>query len=378
MALPYWVEQKLVMCLDLKAGSRQSAVSMMHLQPGVLPKASPLSGFKRREKASIVDHSLPSQVHVVNRWPGDATSSKIPSLILYDSRGVAKTLGAEALLEDVQVQANEEGWHAAKWFKLHLHPKLMSPHLSQVYKDWVDYLLRSTKTWFAENSAYGDVIWQKLAPTMVFVVAHPNGWETAQQAALSYARQKAVRLTKPTEQITSVTEAEASTLCQAQVGAQVAGVDTGRSTIGNCVHEVEDTNPKLILKEAKSSDCVQAGAIFPTRQARTLLADKLKSSQFSSREFLDRIVSEWDVKTKHGFAGLNDSNHLIEFGYDKDTDQSCSIFRGRLTLTPSGAEKAFLPFVETILQSIDSQVSNTKTRGVERRGEASIIPGTNI
>ncbi|GAA5936634.1 hypothetical protein JCM1841_004633 [Sporobolomyces salmonicolor] len=93
----------------------------------------------------------------------------------------------------------------------------------------------------------------------------------------------------------------------------------------------------MFVTEAEAS--VQVGAIFPTRQARTLLADKLEPSQFGSREFLDRIVQEWDDKTKH------------------------SIFRGRLTLTPSGVEKAFLPFVEMILQSIDSQVSNTKTRG---------------
>ncbi|GAA5936638.1 hypothetical protein JCM1841_004634 [Sporobolomyces salmonicolor] len=85
MDLPYW------------AGGAAQGESLIWFQK------------KRREKASIIDHSLPSQVHVVNRWPGDAKSSKIPSLILYDSRRVAKSFGAEALLEDVQVQANEEG-----------------------------------------------------------------------------------------------------------------------------------------------------------------------------------------------------------------------------------------------------------------------------
>ncbi|GAA5916449.1 hypothetical protein JCM5296_006567 [Sporobolomyces johnsonii] len=372
MDVPYSGSQKLVMCLDV--GTTQSGVSLMHLQPGVLPK-----------------------VRVVNRWPGDANSAKIPSLVLYDSRGVAKSFGAEALLEHVQVQANEEGWHEAKWFKLHLHPKSMDPPpyscdtgssmaqtfevpplpkgvaVSQVYEDWFGYLLRSTKVWFEENSPDGDVIWQKLASTMVFVVAHPNGWETAQQATLSSALQKAVRIAKPSEQIVFVTEAEASVHFSLQycgnkdwlkVGAQFAVVDAGGSTVDTCVYEVEKTEPKLKLKEAKTSDCVQAGAIFPTRQARTLLADKFKSSPFGSAEFLDRIVQEWDVKTKHRFAGLDDGNHLIKFGYERDTDKSCSISRGRLTLTPAEVEKAFLPSIERILQSVDSQVSNTKTRHI--------------
>ncbi|GAA5916446.1 hypothetical protein JCM5296_006566 [Sporobolomyces johnsonii] len=372
MDVPYPGEQKLGMCLDV--GTTQSGVSLMHLQPGVLPK-----------------------VRVVNRWPGDANSAKIPSLVLYDSRGVARSFGAEALLEHVQVQANEGGWHETKWFKLHLHPKSMDPPpyscdtgsamaqtfevpplprgvaVSQVYEDWFGYLLRSTKTWFQENSPDGDVIWEKLAPTMVFVVAHPNSWETAQQATLTSALQKAVRVTKPSGQIVFVTEAEASVHFSLQycgnkdwlkVGAQFAVVDAGGSTVDTCVYEVEKTEPKLKLKEAKASDCVQAGAIFPTRHARILLADKFKSSPFSSAEFLDRIVQEWDVKTKHRFAGLDDGNHLIKFGYDRDTDKSCSISRGRLTLTSAEVEKAFLPSVERILQSVDSQVSNTKTRHI--------------
>ncbi|GAA5915562.1 hypothetical protein JCM5296_007284 [Sporobolomyces johnsonii] len=368
MDVPYSGVQKLVMCLDV--GTTQSGVSLMHLQPGV---------------------------RVVNRWPGDATSAKIPSLVLYDSRGVAKSFGAEALLEDVQVQADEEGWRGARWFKLHLHPKSMDPPpyscdtgsamaqtfevpplprgvaVSQVYEDWFGYLLRSTKVWFEENSPDGDVIWEKLAPTMVFVVAHPNGWETAQQATLSSALQRAVRVAKPSEQIVFVTEAEASVHFSLQycgnkdwlkVGAHFAVVDAGGSTVDTCVYEVEKTEPKLQLKEAKASDCVQAGAIFLTRQARILFTDKLKSSPFSSGEYLDRIVQEWDVKTKHKVAGLDDGNHLIKFGYDQDTDKRCDISRGRLALTPAEVEKAFLPSVERILQSVDSQVSDTKTRHI--------------
>ncbi|GAA5915558.1 hypothetical protein JCM5296_007282 [Sporobolomyces johnsonii] len=330
----------------------------MHLQPGVLPK-----------------------IRGVTRWPGDTTSAKIPSLVLYNSRGVAEYFGAEALEEDAQVQADEEGWHEARWFKLHLHPKSMAPPpyspnsgsapaqtfevpplpkgvaASQVYEDWFGYLHKSTKVWFEENSPDGEVIWRKLALSMIFVVAHPNGWETAQQATLRSALQKAVLMLQPQEQIVFVTEAEASV----HFSLQYCG---NKDWLMASIYEVERTTPKLKLKEIKTSDCVQAGAIFPTRQARILIADKLRSSKFKAREYIDRIVHEWDVKTKCKFAGLDDGNHIIKFGYDKDTDKSCNILRGRLTLTPAEVEKAFQPSVDLILQSIDSQLTNTKVRKI--------------
>ncbi|GAA5871101.1 hypothetical protein JCM1840_007590 [Sporobolomyces johnsonii] len=306
MDLPYSGVEKLVMCLDV--GTTQSAVSIMHLQPGVLPK-----------------------IRSVTRWPGDATTAKIPSLVLYD-RGVAEYFGAEALEED-------------------------GVPASQVYKDWFGYLHKSTKTWFEENSPDGEVIWRKLALSMVFVVAHPNGWETAQQATLRSALQRAVLMLQPEEQIVFVTEAEASV----HFSLQYCG---NKDWLTASIYEVERTTPKLKLKEIKTSDCVQAGAIFPTRQARVLIADKLKSSKFESGEYIDRIVHEWDVKTKRKFAGLDDGNHIIKFGYDNDTDKSCNIVRGRLTLTPAEVEKAFQPSVDLILQSIDSQLTNTKVRKI--------------
>lgn len=49
------------------------------------------------------------QARLVSRWPGDRTSSKIPSLILYDSSGAPRAHGASALDEGVQVTAKEEG-----------------------------------------------------------------------------------------------------------------------------------------------------------------------------------------------------------------------------------------------------------------------------
>lgn len=49
-------------------------------------------------------------------------SSKIPTVILYDTTGTARAFGAEAESEDKQEEAFKGGWKEAKYFKLKLHP----------------------------------------------------------------------------------------------------------------------------------------------------------------------------------------------------------------------------------------------------------------
>lgn len=81
------------------------AACIIHLQPGVLPKA--------RRIYSLAPVFVPLiaiclQVRVVSRWPGDKNNSKIPSIIYYSSAGVARAFGAEALDETTQARAESE------------------------------------------------------------------------------------------------------------------------------------------------------------------------------------------------------------------------------------------------------------------------------
>ena len=41
--------------------------------------------------------------------------SKIPSILLYDADGELRAVGAEALQDDLQQLAEEEGWTKAEW-----------------------------------------------------------------------------------------------------------------------------------------------------------------------------------------------------------------------------------------------------------------------
>jgi hypothetical protein len=41
--------------------------------------------------------------------------AKVPSIVLYDAAGVGRAFGAETEDDDVQVNADLEGWQKAEW-----------------------------------------------------------------------------------------------------------------------------------------------------------------------------------------------------------------------------------------------------------------------
>jgi hypothetical protein len=69
-------------------------------------------------------HSYPAQEKV----GGDA---KIPSIILYDSTGAVRAVGAEAILENNIEQARDEEWLKAEWYCI----------VSSVLVDYIDRLV---------------------------------------------------------------------------------------------------------------------------------------------------------------------------------------------------------------------------------------------
>ena len=109
MSEPYVGEPKLVLTLDLGTTSsaysmtppallrlihpgRSAAVSIVHLQPGVPPTVGPshqLLWSASRVEGLLIRNPHQLQVRSVSRWPGDSISSKVPSLILCESPGLA-------------------------------------------------------------------------------------------------------------------------------------------------------------------------------------------------------------------------------------------------------------------------------------------------
>ncbi|KAF7982968.1 hypothetical protein HWV62_24554 [Athelia sp. TMB] len=126
--------------------------------------------------------------------------SKIPSIIFYDKGGIVRAAGAEALLENIVEQAEDDGWTKLEWWKLHLRPKrLQSSHVSdsdlpplplnrtavEVLSDFMRYLFHCAQIYIIDT--HSETLWDSVASNIDFVLTHPNGWEGAQQSDIRRA-----------------------------------------------------------------------------------------------------------------------------------------------------------------------------------------------
>jgi hypothetical protein len=84
--------------------------------------------------------------------------------------------------------------------------------LSQVYADFLRYLLQHTQQYFEDHILDGETIWKTYKPTMDVIIAHPNGWGVREQGFLRTAAVTAgfTSAEQASSQVHFVTEAEAS------------------------------------------------------------------------------------------------------------------------------------------------------------------------
>lgn len=384
----YHGEEGLTLAMDL--GATQSGCSVVHLHNGAVP-----------------------HVRVVSRWPGSLTSSKIPTAIFYDANHTAQALGAETQDETVLDRAAESGWELAQYFKIRLHPHSMAPPsyqdaiqgdsnsrrdgaminapttgqiavhplpfdvpVLQCYSDFIRYLFKGTEDWFKSNYPDGEAIWNKLSRKIKLVLAHPNGWTLSSQGFLKEAVQKSgvMDALGSESRLIMVTEGEASVhfalFHTANEGSQWLSpgssfvvCDAGGSTTDICTYKVQAQNPKLKLREVKASDCTQSGGIFVTDAGRIVIEEKLGTSRYAEREYLEEIVKVFDVKAKLDVSG-SEKPCIIRFGLDRDSDPSVGISRGRLTLTGDEIRRAFEPCISTIISSLESQIQGTNASSI--------------
>ncbi|KAL8277752.1 hypothetical protein RQP46_009874 [Phenoliferia psychrophenolica] len=360
----YTGPQKLVLCIDV--GTTQTGCSIIRYDPGMAPT-----------------------IRVINHYPGDPTSSKIATRMFYDKNGTPRAYGSEVFNEVIVAQAEEDGWELAAFWKLHLHPEGFKPPeytasetlpddfelvgsntkfdisplpknvpLSQIYRDWFEWLVKAAQKFYEDTNADGKVLWEKLSGKMEFVVAHPNGYGLAEQTVLRKALEYA-SLIKANDgvgekRLRFVTEAECSVYFGLEhsphdwikIGSQLAVVDLGGSTVDITVYSVDQVKPKLVLP----------GGIYVTQAGRKLIQAKLRNSRFL--EDLDTIVSEFDIKTKCNFESEEQAS-IIKFGLARDNDSAVNISRGRLTLTGSEVEEAFSSCLEGIIEALDDQLAGT-------------------
>ncbi|QRW20325.1 heat shock protein 70 kDa 12A [Rhizoctonia solani] len=330
---PWEGESKIIIGIDV--GTTQSGVAFTFLQNG---------GNQA--------------IHRVTKWPGQVVSqSKIPTLVWYDA-GKAVSFGAEALLTDIEEEAEDNGWFLAKHFKLHLHPDDMKAKhdlklddlppgvpIRQVYTDFLGYLLKHTREYFEDRILDGKLIWERYSPDMEVVLAHPNGWGIREQTFLRKVATDAGLSVpeKAQRNIRFLSEAEASVhFCihhtnlgnRLQPGTHFAVCDAGGSTVDTTLYSVVSLHPLLKLEEKRASACVQAGAIFVDLEAEGYLRKSLSSVGLNADEIKDYTkagMKDFEGGAKRGFQDEIVDQH-ITVGNSRFNNTAIRARRGRLTL----------------------------------------------
>ncbi|CAE7125177.1 unnamed protein product [Rhizoctonia solani] len=358
---PWEGESKIVIGIDI--GTTQSGVAFTFLQTG-----------KCRANQAI---------HRVTKWPGqEIHSSKIPTLVWYDTSKKAVSFGAEALLTDVEERAEDNNWFLAKHFKLHLHPDDMKAkhnlkldalppgvNIKQIYTDFLRYLLKYTKEYFEDRILDGKSIWERYSPDMEVVIAHPNGWFTREQVFLRGVAVDAGFSTseKAQKNIRFLTEAEASVhFCihhtnlgdRLKSGTNFVVCDAGGSTVDTTLYCVTSAHPTLKLEEKRASACVQAGAIFVDLEAERHLRKILSSVGLSEEDIKDYTkagMKDFEAGAKRGFQD-EAADQYITVGNSRFNNSSIRARRGRLTLSGTTMKSFFDICTDEIISSVDQQI----------------------
>ncbi|KAL8292579.1 hypothetical protein RQP46_001191 [Phenoliferia psychrophenolica] len=363
---PYSGVEKLVIAFDI--GTYSTAVSVAHLEPGVVPKS-----------------------RTVGAWPSSEKELKIRSAAYYDKDLNPKAYAAEVYDDFIQIQAKEEGWHLVEFFKLLLHPSTMSATISSpsnstnsnaepvarlslpslpagldivaVYTDFTSYLWLHTQSWYEENIPNGRGVWNKLAPQAAIVFATPDGWTDQQQAAIRTAFRQA-GIMSPNDpdgsnsRLQFIHESEASVhwclsnsnLSWLNVGTAFTILDAGGSTVDSSLYVVEAITPQLKLRNVKASDCVQTGGVFMTLEGRALISEQLhRGTRFRSQDYVDDLTSEFETKAKRKFGG-GESKVMLKLGGMADEEPASGVLKGKLILDGKEVEaRCFADVAEQIV-----------------------------
>ncbi|CAE6466461.1 unnamed protein product [Rhizoctonia solani] len=295
----------------------------------------------------------------------------------------AQCFGAEAVTLEKRHQAEDEGWVLAKYFKLHLHPQSMRTQdrltlyplpfgvsLSKIYTDFLGYLLRHTRTYFEEHVIHGALIWEKCAPNMLIVLAHPNGWSTREQNFMKQALLD-VGPEYKNYQITFVTEGEASVhFCMfhsnmssaLETHTDLIVCDAGGSTVDTTAYRVEKTSPMLELREKKASACIQAGGVFVDLEWEKYLTRLLNVAGLDEedlRDYLDNGLRNFEEIAKQEFDSA-DRIHYVDFNDRQFSKEMIGIKKGRMALKGVIIQTFFDQVVSSTIRSLKQQMEGLK------------------
>ncbi|KAL1690533.1 hypothetical protein GGG16DRAFT_125633 [Schizophyllum commune] len=334
---------------------------------------------------SILEPGKVAQVSGVNRFPAQENAggdSKIPSILLYDADDELRAVGAEALQDDLQQLAEEEGWTKAEWFKLRLRPRAVDPEqklsrlpplpptktIVDVFADFLRYLFDCTKTYIQESHPSGAAFWAPFEDTFELVLTHPNGWEGRQQSLMRLAAVQGGIVPDDDAgraRVSFVTEGEASLnfclskgLLDGDLGTEgVIIVDAGGGTIDMSAYACKSMSNDITFVEIAPARCVFQGAIMVKCNAEDYLRGHLKGSRY--RDAVEDMIEIFDKKAKHTFKNPR-IPVFIKFGTSRDNDPDFDIKSGKLTIRGEDVASFFDPPIIAIAQGVLAQRSYAK------------------
>ncbi|KAH6884053.1 hypothetical protein BKA70DRAFT_1205726 [Coprinopsis sp. MPI-PUGE-AT-0042] len=346
--------RKLLLAFDL--GTTFSGISYSVMDPGQVPEIRPVTRY-------------PGQGHV-------GADCKIPTEIYYDAGGNIRAIGAEASTEGIDSTAEDEGWTKAKWFKMHMRPRgqrsnVFSPTipplppnktLVRVFADYLEYLLKCARVYIQETHATGTSLWESLAPNIVYVLTHPNGWEGPQQSQMREAAILAGLITNDTDgkaRITFVTEGEASLHFCINNGLApdalkkrdgIIIVDAGGGTIDISAYRGQDE----AFHETAIPQCHFQGSIFVTTRAEEHFASHLRGTRF--QDDVPRIVELFDKRAKLTFRD-DTTPQFVRFGPTRESEPSLGIRNGQIKLSGPTVATFFKPSISCVVKAVKEQVA---------------------
>ncbi|KAG6918259.1 hypothetical protein DXG01_015633 [Tephrocybe rancida] len=347
------LKRKLVLALDI--GTTFSGVSYSILDPGQVP-----------------------EIRSVSRYPEQTVSdAKIPTIIYYDRTGLVCAVGAEAIQEGLHEQVEDGGWTKVEWFKLHMRPLSMvndaslplpplpaGKTLIDIFADLMHYLYSCARSYITNAHPSGGDLWASGEDKIEFVLAHPNGWEGAQQGQMREAAILAGLIPDTREghsRVHFVTEGEASLHFCVQ-----AGLTTDALEVGICNAYYSASFDRWLPQRGEGILVVDAGggtvdlsAYGQQPASKGHAFEEVSAPEYHLRgskfmEDLDTITEHFDKNSKATFRNT-DEPRFIKFGGARDRDLKLGIRGGQLKLEGPDVARFFEPSVACIIQAIMRQ-----------------------
>lgn len=365
--LPYRGPPGMVIAIDL--GTTFSGASYCILTPGKKP-----------------------EIHDVKSFPGQVTSSsKVPSVVLFNKSSEIALFGAEAVNGSSANKILDQGGFIVRCWKLHMKPahlKLIESdndqngipsfeplpkgiHAEEITAKFLAYMTSCVGSHIISRHSNGPALLQQFGSNIHYVITIPNGWELAQQQVLRNACLSAGLVTPERAQsISFVTEAEASVnFCihssQSQswierVGQEFIVCDAGGGTIDISSYTVTAIKPTLNLAETSISDCLIAGSTTIDRRARDLIQARLKGSEWDNENDLNDLQLAFCTSIKETFSDKTEDQYLA-IGRNGLNDEKLNIRRGKLIFTGEEVASIYEPSIRAAEKSIRKRLTKKES-----------------